>query len=73
MPDKKKVLKHSGYLYELSPYALIWNDDCYYVIGYSEKHQIIAKFRVDRMVGLEPIEEVSRPKPNSFDVSDYFS
>lgn len=72
-PDKKKVLKHDGYVYELSPYALVWNDDCYYVIGYSEKHQKIAKFRVDRMVGLEPIEEVSRSKPNDFDVSDYFS
>lgn len=72
-PDKKKVLKHSGYLYELSPYALIWNDDCYYVIGYSEKHQKIAKFRVDRMVGLEITNLTLKPKPNSFDVSDYFS
>lgn len=72
-PDKKKGLKYNGYIYELSPYALVWNDDCYYVIGYSEKHQKIAKFRVDRMIALESIEEVSRPKPNSFNVSDYFS
>ena len=31
--NKEKVLKHQGQVYSLSPYALVWNDDCYYVLG----------------------------------------
>ena len=40
-PDKKKELKHNGKIYVFSPFALIWNDDSYYVIGYSDSHQKI--------------------------------
>jgi len=35
-PDKTKKEKHNGQVYVFSPYALVWNEDCYYVIGYSE-------------------------------------
>lgn len=71
--NKEKVLKHNGYTYSFSPFALIWNDDCYYAIGFSDKHSKIAKFRVDRMVGLTITEQVAEKKPEDFDVSDYFS
>ncbi len=70
---KNKVLKHNGMVYSVSPYALIWNDDCYYVLGYSDSHKKIAKFRVDRMVDMDISETFAVPKPNDFDVSDYFS
>lgn len=71
--NKEKILKHDGYTYYFSPYALIWNDDCYYAIGFSEKHDKIAKFRVDQMVGLAITEQAAVRKPADFDVSDYFS
>ena len=29
--EKKKVLKHDGYWYFFSPYALIWSRDFYYI------------------------------------------
>ena len=48
LPTKETVLKHRGYRYQFSPYALIWNRDFYYVVGWSEKHNKIAQFRVDR-------------------------
>ena len=48
-PKKEKVLKHKGYRYGFSPYALIWNRDFYYAVGWSEKHRKLAQFRVDRM------------------------
>lgn len=72
-PNKDKVLKHDGYTYCFSPFALLWNDDCYYAIGFSEKHNKVAKFRVDRMVGLAITEQMAVQKPADFDVSDYFS
>lgn len=46
---KKKVLKNKGEVYTISPYHLVWNDDFYYVIGYSEKRKKIVTFRVDRI------------------------
>ena len=53
-PKKEKILKHDGYKYRFSPYAMIWNRDCYYAVGWSEKHGKIAQFRVDRMTAVEP-------------------
>ncbi|EKC66072.1 hypothetical protein OBE_06138, partial [human gut metagenome] len=32
-PQKEKILKHNGYRYQFSPYALIWSRDCYYAVG----------------------------------------
>lgn len=49
-PQKKKVLKHGGQRYYFSPYDLVWNNDAYYVFGWSESHGKVIKFRVDRMV-----------------------
>lgn len=46
---KKKVLKHGGQVYQFSPYALLWNNDSYYALGFSESHGKVVKFRVDRM------------------------
>ena len=71
--NKEVVLKHNGQVYSLSPYALVWNDDCYYVLGHSDSHQMIVKFRVDRMVDMRILEKTAVRKPENFDVSDYFS
>ena len=69
---KEKVLRHNGEVYTLSPYVLLWNNDQYYVVGFSEKHQTVSKFRVDRMSSLA-VSTVKRvPQPENFCVSDYF-
>ena len=34
LPTKEKRLRHDGMVYELSPYAMLWNNDSYYVAGY---------------------------------------
>lgn len=65
--EKKKCFKHGGYIYELSPYALLWHNDCYYVLGHSEKHRKIAKFRVDRIANPELTDVPVRSKPENFD------
>ena len=46
--QKQKVLRHDGEEYILSPYALYWNEDNYYLVGFSEKRQKVITFRVDR-------------------------
>lgn len=69
--EKKKIHKHNGYVYEFSPYALLWHNDCYYALGYSEKHKAITKFRVDRMDKAEFVEKPAVKKPAGFDPISY--
>ena len=69
-PKKEKILKHDGYKYRFSPYALIWSRDCYYAVGWSEKHGKIAQFRVDRMTAVEPLEHTAVQTPD-FDPAEY--
>lgn len=59
LPTKEKVLKHQGYRYQFTPYALIWNRDHYYVVGWSEKHMKLSQFRVDRMTSVEMMDQPS--------------
>lgn len=71
-PKKEKVLRYDGWTYSLSPYVLVWNNDQYYIVGYSDKYQDIVKYRLDRMTSLEILEESSTQKPPDFDVSAFF-
>jgi predicted DNA-binding transcriptional regulator YafY len=70
-PDKTKVLRNNGEVYENSPYALFWSNDFYYLIGFSEKHNRIIQFRVDRMVNTEVMGEKAIPAPDGFDAAEY--
>lgn len=69
-PDLKQIPKHDGYVYEVSPYATIWKQDRYYLVGWSEKHGNVANFRIDRMEVPEIIEEVRRPAPEDLKLED---
>ena len=69
-PEKEKVLKHKGYRYGFSPYALIWNQDFYYAVGWSEKHGKLAQFRVDRMTAIQDSDAPYISDP-SFDPASY--
>ncbi len=46
------------------------SNDYYYHIDYSEKHDEIIQFRVDRIVNSEILEEPSIPAPEVFDASE---
>ena len=70
---KRKVLRNDGEVYVLSPYMLYWNEDFYYVVGYSDKRECITAFRVDRIVNIETTDEKAVKKPKGFKVSDYSS
>ena len=70
LPNKEKVLRNNGEVYIISPYALIWSDDRYYMVGYSEKRQDLSPFRVDRMAIPEILEEAA-VENTSFNPADY--
>lgn len=69
--EKKKVWKHNGIPYKFSPYALFWNEDKYYIIGFSDNHDKIVKFRVDRMEIPKELDEPAKERPQNFDAAEY--
>ena len=71
-PNKRKQLKNNGIPYICSPWSLVWNGDYYYVVCWSDKHNGVGSFRVDRMCSVPVIlseDAVSIPK--KFKVSEY--
>ena len=46
---KEKELRHGGKIHVVSPFALIWVDQNYYMLGYNHSYSEIRPFRVDRM------------------------
>lgn len=69
---KKKVLKNKGEIYKISPYHLVWNDDYYYVLGYSEKRKKVISFRVDRIANVPNIlDKDNLPMPKDFDLNEF--
>ena len=68
---KEKILRNDGDVYILSPYVLYWNEDYYYVLGYSDKRETVTAFRIDRMKTAKIMKEDAVPKPEDFDVSAY--
>ena len=62
-----------GDVYELSPYCLYWNEDFYYAVGWSDKHDNVSAFRIDRMEGVRRTNRRARPKPKDFCIEDYAS
>lgn len=71
---KEQKAKNKGYTYVFSPYKLIWNGDYYYAVGYSEKHNGIGSFRVDRIAKQpEILEEDAVKPPTNFDLNVYLN
>lgn len=63
----------------VSPYALIWKDDHYYLVCNNEKYDNLMNLRLDRMKKIQQLEEDCRPigevseYKDALDVSDYSS
>lgn len=72
-PEKNREYRHDGQHYSVSPYAMLWNNDAYYIVGYHDTRDTVAKFRVDRIANLEVTDTTIVRKPEDFDVSDFFT
>ena len=53
----EKVYRHDHHHYVVEPIALIFNEDNYYLMVYSSRHNSTANYRVDRMERVEIIDE----------------
>ncbi len=48
--DKKKAFRHAGAPYEISPWALAYSDEQYYLVAYNSESDMVRHYRVDKMV-----------------------
>ena len=53
----EKVYRRDGHRYVVEPVALVFNEDNYYVITYSDRYDSTVTYRVDRMDGVAVVEE----------------
>ena len=55
--DKKRVWRHGGRRYAVSPWALMWDSENYYLIAYDHGTGQIRHYRVDKMSAIAQADE----------------
>jgi len=72
-PEKELVPKKGGALYQVSPWALTWDDENYYLIAYDEVAESIKHYRVDKMMKVNDVDErrIGGEKYRHFDLAEY--
>ncbi len=74
--NKKEIIRQEKNL-TVSPYALIWSNDHYYLVSNNSKYDNLMHTRIDRMKKVRLIDEPSRdfsqvsPYKSFFDSADY--
>lgn len=72
-PDKRQVPRKDGAMYEVSPWALTWDDENYYMVAFDEVENTIKHYRVDKMMKLCVTNEkrVGKDVFKNFDMAAY--
>ena len=50
--ERKRVFRRDGKRYAVSPWALLWDDENYYMVAFDHEAGILKHFRVDKMSGI---------------------
>lgn len=71
--EKKLQPRYDGKWYQLSPWALMWDDEMYYLVVYDAKHDKVTHYRVDKMKEIEILEEAREGKDafREFNIARY--
>ena len=70
---KELKFKKNGAFYVVSPWALTWDDENYYLVGYDSEAEKIKHYRVDKMLHIRLSSENREGKEffNKLDMADY--
>lgn len=70
---KERVFHHGGALYQVSPYALMREEENYYVVGFDEASASVRHYRVDKMDGITLTQTARGGKEAfaNFDIAQY--
>ena len=71
--NKERELRKNGAVYHVSPWALSWDDENYYLIAYDSEENKIKHFRVDKMLNIAMTDEMREGKEmfEKFDIAVY--
>lgn len=71
--NKSRHFRKDGGYYQVSPWALTWDDENYYLLAHDNETDIIKHFRVDKMTDIVLSEETreGRDTTNRFDTANY--
>lgn len=71
--DKKLVERHGGVHFVVSPWALLWDDENYYMIAFDDWDNKIKHYRVDKMMYIEVgnDERAGKEEFKNFDMAKY--
>ena len=50
---KERVYRHDGAYYVVSPFAMTWDDENYYLVAYDSSASMMKHYRVDKMLHIE--------------------
>ena len=69
----KKKYRHEGKRYQISPWALLWDDENYYLVGYDTEHGERRHYRVDKMEAITQTgeERLGKELFSHFDPAEY--
>ena len=68
---KKRVFRRGGAAYVVSPIALSWSEENYYLIAHSDEREGFTHFRVDRMSAVKKLEEVRPAGAGRLNLASY--
>ncbi|ARP50606.1 MULTISPECIES: helix-turn-helix transcriptional regulator [Caproicibacterium] len=68
---KQKQYKYGGAPYTVSPYALCWDNEFYYLLAWYDRTDEMRNFRVDRMENVTLLSVPAKPAPDSFHPTDF--
>lgn len=77
--DKENKKSYTTKVFVVSPYALIWKDDRYYLVCNKDSHDNLMNLRLDRIRNITPLDTPARPVcecseyKEEFDPADYSS
>ena len=67
--QKERVYKHNGQLYKVSPFALVWDNENYYMLAWDSTVEKIKHYRVDKMYGVSMTDD-KREGTEAFEKTD---
>ena len=72
-PNKELVPLNNGAFFEVSPWALTWDDEYYYLVAFDHYAEKLKHYRVDKMVKISILEEKRGGKElfEKFDMGSY--
>lgn len=60
--EKKHQYRHGGKMYQVSPYALVWDNEFYYLVAWDNEAGALKHYRADKMAKLAVVEEPRQGK-----------